>query len=147
MKLTSTLLTAVAVLVGAQVRSGETKGLTPRDLVGVYQITAGEHGGKEIPAKELKVDRVAFTEDAVTVFDKATKKVYAASYKLDGTKAPARIHMVSLEPKKGETADGLIEKKGDTVRLIYALPGGKAPTDFKTHEQQQMFTLKKAAAK
>jgi len=142
-----TLLTAATVLVCAQVRSGETKGLTPRDLVGVYQITAGEHGGKEIPAKELMVDRVAFTEDAVTVFDKSTKKVYAASYKLNGAKTPARIHMVSLEPKKGETADGLIEKKGDTVRLIYALPGGKTPTDFKTHEKQQMFTLKTVTAK
>jgi hypothetical protein len=55
--------------------------------------------------------------------------------------------MVSLEPKKGETADGLIERKGDTVTLIYALPGGKAPTEFKTNEKQQMFTLKKVMAK
>lgn len=147
MKLTLTLLTATTILVCAQAQSGETKALTPRDLVGVYQITAGEHGGKEIAPKELMVDRVAFTEDAVTVFDKATKKIYAASYKLDGSKTPARIHMVSLEPKKGEAADGLIEKKGDTVRLIYALPGGATPTDFKTHEKQQMFTLKKVAAK
>src|SRR5579859_7095326 len=106
MKRALTLLTATTILIAAQVRSGETKGLTPRALVGVYQITAGEHGGKEIAAKELMVDRVAIVEDAITVVDKATKKVYAASYKLDGTKKPARIHMVSLEPKKGETADG-----------------------------------------
>jgi uncharacterized protein (TIGR03067 family) len=147
MQLTSSLLTAVAILVCVQVRAGETKGLTPRDLVGVYRITAGEHGGKAIPAKELKVDRVAFTEDEVTVLDKATKKVYAASYKLDGAKVPTRIHMVGLEPKKGETADGLIEKKGNMVRLIYALPGGKVPTEFKTSEKQQMFTLKKVTGK
>ena len=39
-------------------------------------------------------------------------------------------------------AKGLIEKKGDTVKLIYALPGGETPTEFKTKEKQLMFVLK-----
>ncbi len=46
--------------------------------------------------------------------------------------------------KKGEevTAKGLIEKDGDTVKLIYALPGGEMPTEFKTKEKQLMFVMK-----
>jgi hypothetical protein len=39
--------------------------------------------------------------------------------------------------------EGLIASEGETVKLIYALPGGKAPTEFKTAEKQQMFVLKK----
>ena len=37
---------------------------------------------------------------------------------------------------------GLVKKEGDTVTLIYALPGGRPPTDFMTTEKQQMFVLK-----
>ena len=47
--------------------------------------------------------------------------------------------------KDGETASttGLIKKEGDTIVLIYALPGGKEPTEFKTKkgDKQQMFWL------
>ena len=139
-KLAGVGVAVVAVLLGTQARSGEkTKGLTPKDLAGVYKITAGEHGGKEIAAKELQPDRVTFTEDAVTVVDKDTKKLYAAAYKLMGGK----IHMISLEPKKGTTADGLVKRDGDTLTLIYALPGGAAPTEFKTSAKQMMFTMKR----
>ncbi len=138
-------LAVSVVLVGTRAQSGDAKRLTPSDLVGVYQITAGEHGGKEIPAKEIEADWITFTEDAITVVDRNTKKVYAATYKLDSGKSPARLHMVSIEPKKGEAAEGLIKRDGNTVTVIYALPGGAAPMDFKTHEKQQMFTLKKVA--
>jgi uncharacterized protein (TIGR03067 family) len=142
-RLALVLVVVAAGLMATAARSGDGKGKgpTPKELVGVYKITAGEHGGKPIPEAELKADRVTITEDAITLVDKSNNKVYAATYKLDGGK----LHMVSIEPKKGETADGLIKKEGDTVTLIYALPGGKAPTEFKTHAMQQMFTLKKTA--
>jgi len=39
------------------------------------------------------------------------------------------------------------ERQGDTVTLVYALPVGAAPTEFKTREKQMMFTLKKRQAK
>jgi hypothetical protein len=33
---------------------------------------------------------------------------------------------------KGEVAEGLIKKDSDTVQFIYAVRGGKTPTDFTT---------------
>ena len=40
-------------------------------------------------------------------------------------------------------AEGLIEKQSDdTLRLVYNLPGGEAPDDFKADKNQQMFILK-----
>ena len=36
----------------------------------------------------------------------------------------------------------MIEKKGDEIRLIYALPGGEEPTEFGTKEKQLMFVMK-----
>jgi uncharacterized protein (TIGR03067 family) len=147
MKKTVALTCAVlaVALAGAPARSGDKgdKALSPKDLVGIYEIVSGEHGGKPIPPKEIEADRVTFTEDAVALVDKDKKKVYAATYKLEGGPAGTRIHMTTIEPKKGETADGLIRKEADWVTLIYALPGGKAPTEFKSGEKQMMFTLKK----
>ncbi len=144
-RLALALGTMAVALLATRAQSGDAKGkaMTPKDLVGVYRITAGEHAGKDVPQKDLQADRVTFTEDAVTVVDKAAKKVYAASYKLEAGAGGTRIHMIAIEPKKGEAAEGLIKRDGDTVTLVYALPGGKAPTEFKTHEKQMLFTLKK----
>ena len=50
----------------------------------------------------------------------------------------------TLAPVKGEVAHGLIEKDGDTVKLIYAIRGGAAPDDFTTEENQLMFVMKKS---
>jgi hypothetical protein len=50
---------------------------------------------------------------------------------------------ISTDGSKGDKAPGLIQKSGDTVKLIYALPDGKPPTEFKTEEGQQLFVLKK----
>ena len=44
---------------------------------------------------------------------------------------------------KGTKAEGLIEIAGESVKLIYSLPEGKAPTEFKTGDKQQMFALLK----
>ena len=69
---------------------------------------------------------------------------FGATYTLDTSKSPWVIHMTSTAPTEGQKADGLIEKKGNEIRLIYALPGrgASAPTEFKTQKGQQMFVLK-----
>ena len=86
-----------------------------------------------------------FTDDTVVVTDKDKKDTFSATYKITGTKSPFTITMTSKDaPVKGETARGLIEKEGDQLRLIYALPGGEAPTEFKTKDKQLMFVLKPA---
>ena len=52
--------------------------------------------------------------------------------------------MISTKaPETGVISKGLIEPEGDRIKLIYALPNGQPPTDFKTGERQQMFVLVK----
>lgn len=121
---------------GAEDRSSGMK------LVGGYTIVAEEKFGQRVPHEQLPSAAVRFTEDTITVTDKDKKETYVATYKLDPGKKPWAITMVSKIPKSGEEARGLIEKQGDTVRLIYALPGGATPTGFKTGEKQLMFTMK-----
>ena len=119
----------------------------PADLLGGYTIVAGERYGEKEPTERIEGTTVRIADDAIIVLDKDKKEVYAQTYKVDTTSTPWKITMKSkITPYKqggGETeAKGLIEKEGDTVRLIYALPGGEVPTEFKTKQKQLMFVLK-----
>ena len=54
-----------------------------------------------------------------------------------------------VEGSSGEIARGLIQQDKDddnVVRLVYALPTGETPTEFKTKEKQLMFVMKKDAS-
>lgn len=114
------------------------------DLTGRYTIVSGEKGGTATPQAHIEDTVVELTRDRIVVTDRDKKETYSASYVLDTTETPWRITMVSRSPEPNVEAKGLIEKQGDTLRLIYALPGGEAPTRFKTAPQQQMFVMQAA---
>ena len=136
------------VLAGNQARSwGDDKAATAA-IVGTYKIVAGEEDGKKLPANELKGDVVTFGLDQVTGIDKDKKEIFVATYTLDTSKKPWVIHMKSvMAPRVGERAEGLLEKDGDNLKLIYALPGGKMPTSFSSQTKQHLFVMKKIAAR
>jgi uncharacterized protein (TIGR03067 family) len=122
--------------------------LKPADLAGGYEIVSGEKFGVPEPEERIKGSTVRFTEDRVVVMDKEEKEVYGATYKLTpGEHGAAKIVMTSkLADMPDEVALGLVEKEGDKVKLIYAIPGGEAPRDFKTKDKQLLFVLKKKAS-
>jgi uncharacterized protein (TIGR03067 family) len=120
------------------------KTCTPKSLVGRYAIVSGEKEGAKEPEERIKGTTVTFTEKTVVVADKEKKEIYSASYKLDTTTNPCDITMTSrVESSGGEIARGLIQKEGDTIRLVYALPTGEVPVAFKTKEKQLMFVMQK----
>ena len=111
-------------------------------LEGSYTIVSGEEGGTAVPAQHLKGSIVRITPTEIVSTDANKKEVFAATYKLDTKKKPWVINMKSTKPKEGD-ATGLIKKDGDTVTVVYSLPGVPAPTEFKTKEKgQHLFVLK-----
>ncbi len=145
------LALATLGLLGFQAQADDSKNENQAKvgmLVGSYEIVSGEKGGEKTTEDRMKDVRVMIAANAITTFDKDKKMVYAATYKLDTSNTPWKIMMTAtLTPVngKGTKAEGLIKMDGDRVHLIYALPGGVAPTDFKTREKQQMFVLKKSS--
>ncbi len=118
---------------------------SPEALIGRYVIVSGEKDGLTEPAGRIKGTTVVFTKDTVVVTDKEKKEIYSASYKLKTTTNPCDITMTSRAGSSpGEIARGLIQKEGNKVRLIYALPTGEIPSGFKTKEKQLMFVMEKA---
>jgi uncharacterized protein (TIGR03067 family) len=112
-------------------------------LEGTYTIVSGKENGKAIPAERIKGSVVKFTGNTVLGTDKDKKEFFSATYTLDTSKTSWVISMTSKQPKEARTT-GLVKKDGETLTIIYALPGGKAPKDFTTEEMQQMFVLKPA---
>jgi len=138
--LTAVLLAGVWAAADEKKEKGKDKAPS---LAGEYVIVSGERAGRKEPPERIKGTLVRFTDSAVAVFDMSKRQTYGASYKLDMGKKPWTITMTAATGRnKGEVARGLIEKQGDTVRLIYALPGGELPTGFATKDKQLMFTMK-----
>jgi uncharacterized protein (TIGR03067 family) len=139
------LLTSLAVAQQTESTSSKAdKTCTPESLLGRYVIVSGEKEGAKEPEERIKGTTVTFTKDTVVVADKEKKEIYSAFYKLNATTNPCDITMTSrVESSAGEIARGLIQKEGNTVRLIYALPTGEVPAAFKTKEKQLLFVMNK----
>jgi uncharacterized protein (TIGR03067 family) len=139
------IATTLAIAAAPTSRADDLKAA---DLVGGYEIVSGEKFGIQEPEERIKGSTVRFTADRVVVMDKEEKEVYGATYELKpGEHDAAKIVMTSkLSDMPDQVALGLVEKKGDEVRLIYAIPGGEAPREFKTKDKQLMFVLKKRAS-
>jgi uncharacterized protein (TIGR03067 family) len=140
------LVGALAVAVGTTAADDTGKAGGPGGLVGTYTIVSGERDGKKIPDEQFKGAVVMFTKDRITATDKDKKAFFAATYTADATARPMRLAMTSTEPKAGERATGIVEVSGDQLTICYNLPGGDAPTEFKTKEKQQCFVLKRTKA-
>ncbi len=108
-------------------------------------------------AERLNGVTVRFTEKTVTTYDGEKQQRFSAAYKLDTSKRPWRIQMTTVEVPKSvqakastqpDTTEGLvvIDQETRRVKLIYALPGGQAPKDFKAGKSQNMFELERLKA-
>ncbi len=144
------LLTVTGIALAEDNSKKINDGGAPAELLGAYTIVGGERYGEKIPAERVAGTSVRIAKDGIVVLDKEKKEVYAQTYTMDTSARPWSITMTSkITPfNKGQeenVAKGLIEQDGDTVRLIYALPGGETPTAFKTTEKQLMFEMKRVA--
>ncbi len=111
-------------------------------LEGKYALVAGKKEGKAID-DEAKKGGYTFTADKVTIEGMGLK--FVMGYKLDAKATPVQINMEILEGPdgtKGTKAQGIIEAKGNTVKLAYSIEKDKRPKDF-TGEKDFYFELKK----
>ncbi|ALA59278.1 TIGR03067 domain-containing protein [Nitrospira moscoviensis] len=137
-------LALALVLIGVPACTNQSSEQPKAKLTGEYRIVSGERNGAAIDPKELDDAVITIGESTITAYDKERKETFAATYTLETKRKPWEITMTSTQaPQTGVVTKGLIEADKDKVKLVYALPDGKPPTEFKTGEQQQMFVLAK----
>ena len=143
------LLSFAALCCGVGLLSGPAAGQGKKKveakLEGSYTVVSGEENGKAVPAEKVKGSVVRFTSDTILGTDKDKKEFFAAKYTLDTAKTPWTIRMTSTAPKEAE-AVGLLKRDGDTLTIVYALPGADSPKEFKTKDRQHLFVMKRLKA-
>jgi len=125
---------------------GKRPDLVRAPLEGTYTIVSGEKNGQAIPADHFKNSVVRITGDVMTGTDREKKEFFACTYVLLNKREPWSLDMKSTSPKEGIDAFGLVKKDGDSLTIIYSLPGGEKPTEFKTKDNQHLFVLKATQA-
>jgi len=110
---------------------------------GQHQIVAMERDGKELGEANFTGASFRFTGEKVVGQNKDNTEFLNADYTIDVSKTPQAIVLkVNSGSNKGKELQGLIERKDNTIRIILANPGVERPSDFKTKENQTMYTLK-----
>jgi uncharacterized protein (TIGR03067 family) len=112
--------------------------LDPAKLIGTWSYVSGEEDGKKKTADDLKGGTVEITKDTITL--KSADATYVIKYTLDTKQTPAHISLEITKGPQGEGAksEGIIELKGDELKLCYPPMGGAAPKEFSAKEGSKM---------
>jgi uncharacterized protein (TIGR03067 family) len=110
-------------------------------IEGGYTIASAERDGRPIPASTLKDAIVRVTGGRIVGTDRDRTEFLYGTYTLNMNKTPWEVEL-KVMGAKDDTTRGLVKRDGNTLTLIYALPGAEAPKEFKTKEGQVMFSLR-----
>ena len=135
-----TFALAVALLAGAALTGRADDKI---DLAGKYTLVSGKKNGTAVDDTAKKAEYTA-TADQFTI--KGGEFKFVMTYKLDPKATPVAIDMEIVEGpdgSKGSKAQGIIEVKGDTLKLAYSIEKDKRPKDF-DGKDGFLFELKKA---
>ncbi len=114
-------------------------------LVGDWTISAGKKMGKDL-GDDAKKGTYTFSKDMITLKE-GDKVMFAFSYTIDAKASPMTIDMeikeAPMEGLKGSKAKGILELKGDELKLTYDGTGGDRPKKFED-DAAFSFTLKPA---
>lgn len=139
------LSVSVLSLAGGFADDKKEEKLDATKVVGTWTITSGTKFGEAID-KESTKGTIVIDKEKIQI--KAGDSVeHEMTYKLDTTKTPAHIDMQgTVGPAKGSSTEGIIEVKGDVLKLCYSFPGEKRPTAFESKKDSKdlYFELKPA---
>jgi uncharacterized protein (TIGR03067 family) len=113
--------------VGLLARAEDKKAETPK-IAGSYTLVSGKKDGEKT-SEDAKKGKYTFDDKKITIAGKDGK--FVMSYKLDGKKIDMEILEAPFEGLKGAKAYGIVEAKGDTLKLAYATEkADDRPKDF-----------------
>ena len=114
-------------------------------LEGTYKITAGWKEGEKVDEKNLS-GKVVIKKGSIELYGEKDVE-HAFDFKLDTKTTPVSIDLKGTQgPGKDSEAKGIIEIKGDEVKLAYNSMGGDRPKNFESKKESKifLFVLKKA---
>jgi uncharacterized protein (TIGR03067 family) len=123
--MTSSILFAAAVMIGAPAPKEGPKE-APR-IEGDWIVESFE-GPKDGPPGAITF---RITDSKISIIEAKRDKPEEASYTVDLKKNPATIDIRPGRGQKDQVVLGIIEIKGDTMKLCFTKEGGERPKEFK----------------
>jgi uncharacterized protein (TIGR03067 family) len=151
MKTLGMLVTGLALVVVAGLSAQDKADKNAKDfdaskLEGTWKITEGTKFGEKIPAdSETLKGEIVITKDAISIKE-GGQEMHKMTYKLDTKASPIAITMTGVVgPAKDMTSEGIIELKGDELKLCYSMPGEARPTKFESGKDSKVlcFVMKR----
>lgn len=139
------VLSLSVALVAAWSASAQDKAFDAKALEGSWSFVSGMKAGQKANEESLKGE-VTVKGDTMTM--KMGEGSFVFKLTFDGKKTPVEVDMEITDGPigKGEKGKGIIELKGDELKLCYPAPGGTdRPTKF-DGEKNHLFVLKKKKA-
>jgi uncharacterized protein (TIGR03067 family) len=141
LKMLAVLFVGSLFAIGA---SGQEKGKTDQDkMQGTWSFEYMERGGVEGKEDFLKEAKLIVSADKVKV--QALGKEMQIGFKLDPSKKPAHMDIIDTNGGKEVIIKGIYVFEDDKLKICWAPPGDKRPTEFKTElgSSEQMVVLKR----
>jgi uncharacterized protein (TIGR03067 family) len=140
-------LLSLILLLGAGVAvaaAGDNEAREKGRLKGTWRVVSVQVEGRDYSRKLTPKCVFTFTGD--TVFLQDNTKAPECRIKLDPAKTPPTIDLTYRET--GDVCLGIYERRGNDLRVCYAVPGAKRPTSFATRPGLEAisFRLKRARA-
>ena len=118
---------------GDEGKTGETAGLEASpDLTGKWKIISMESDGEKKTGSEITMAAVRFDKSKLYLGEGEFS--FVMNYKTDSSKRPHSVVLsIASSPFGADDTPhfGLVSRSGDTMKLIYAMPGESAPKEFK----------------
>lgn len=113
------------------------------NIEGRHPIVAIERNGRQFDEGIFRGAVFRFTEDKVLGINLDGTEFLTADYGLNTIRKPCTIVLRLTDgANKGVEMRGMIDRKENTIRMILANPGTDRPTEFRTKENQTMFTMR-----
>ena len=114
-------------------------------MVGTWNYVSGEKNGEKLDKDHFKDSKVTITKETITLDGPQGK--FVIKYTLETKKSPVGLSMTMTESPfgAGATAQGIVEVKGDELKICYAAEG-EAPKKFEAKEgsNHHLFILKRS---
>ncbi len=138
-----TLSVGMLALIPIAVIAEDTKKI-PKALKGTWVVTKTIRSGEEYD--RIVGDQVTFGSGSMTIISKRGRK-QAAKFTLNLKTKPIQMDL-TLE-KEDQPSKGLLEIKGDVLRVCFGEPGKPRPKELKSQEGSDvvLITLKRVKSK
>jgi uncharacterized protein (TIGR03067 family) len=123
---------------------GQEPGKTDEDKIqGTWSFVSLEKGGIDVNDDFVKEAKVTITPGKIKIM--AQGKEMQVDYKLDPSKKPKHMDITANEGGKEQLLKGIYALDGDDLKVCFAAPGEKRPTEFKTQggSSEQLVVMKR----